>query len=169
METLLNVWRPHALSIRSWYLLIILEEQWPDNNNHTEAPIIMSRLTSNSDESNLVICCWRSALRPGTRTTSVCILTIGLPVRLLSPPRFRFRGVMGSGLESSSSSLRSSRPAEANKCKLLASLLAAAALLPTPPLLPLASSPSDDHSSLVEMVDSQQTWKNDEACRHILL
>jgi hypothetical protein len=51
----------------------------------------------------------------------------------------------------------------------LASLLAAAALLPTPPLLPLASSPSDDHSSLVEMVDSQQTWKNDEACRHILL
>jgi hypothetical protein len=36
-----------------------------------------SRLTSNSDESNLVICWLRSALRPGTRTASVVCILMG--------------------------------------------------------------------------------------------
>ena len=116
-------------------------------------------LTSNSDESNFVICCCRSWLRPGTRTTSVCMF-LPLFVLLSSLLRFRFRGVLV--LESASSRpptmsppesslARSSKPAEANKWRLLV-----ASLLFTPPL---ASLPIDDHSSLVEMVLAQQIWK----------
>ena len=120
-------------------------------------------LTSNSEESNFVICCCKSELNPGTRTTSVCILL--LSVSLL---RFRFLGVLvfesASSRPDSSARLRDSllrspllswppwsNPAEANKWRLLV-----ASLLFTPPL---ASLPIDDHSSLVEMVLAQQIWK----------
>ena len=125
-------------------------------------------LTSNSDESNFVICCCRSWLRPGTRTTSVCMF-LPLFVLLSSLLRFRFRGVLV--LESASSRpptmsppesslARSSKPAEANKWRLLV-----ASLLFTPPL---ASLPIDDHSSLVEMVLAQQIWKKN-ICIHKMI
>ena len=114
-------------------------------------------LTSNSEESNLVICCCKSAPSPETRKTSFCILmaTGPFPLSLLL-----LRFLLGvPELEPSSASAE----ADTSKWRLLATswLLLAPLAVPVPLVPPpsLASSPSDDQSSLLEILESSTNLK----------
>ena len=101
-----------------------------------------------------MICCCKSELSPGTRTTSVCIL-IGpwFPPSASELRRRLFWGVFPvvvvpfpDWLESPAPAASSLRPAEAAKRWRLLVTTSLLLVLTLPPLPPLASSPSDDHS-----------------------
>lgn len=173
LETLLDVGRPNTLSIGRWHLLIILitKQRKKDlllspqklkaalRSRHARNGVIFTSrynqiacrdqyLTSNSEESNLAICCVRSVLSPGTRTaTSEFILSLLVRRRL-------FFGVPLTESDSPPQS-DSFNPAEAaNRWRLLVA---------SPPLFaepPLASSPSDDHSSLVDILKFSTNLQN---------
>ena len=123
-----------------------------------QTPWRIKKLTSNSEESNLVICCCKLASSPETLRTSFCILIAMGPEFPLSLLRLRF--LLGvPALEEVSLSGAASE-AVTNKWRLLAT--SPLLLAPSVPLLPppsLASSPSDDQSSLLEILESSTNLK----------
>lgn len=143
------------------------------NNLHHEKG---RKLTSNSEESNFVICCCKSGLSPETRNTSFCILIAMGPLLPLSLLRLRFLLGVPALEEASLSGTSELFKSEAvtKRWRLLATswLLLPAAPFPitlrcccdccSVPLLPppsLASSPSDDQSSLLEILESSTNLK----------